>query len=307
MMKFKSIWGILPLTVWALTLGACSDDDTPEGSDDVQKVENTGLIEAVIDKVPGIGLTTNEDGTVSLTEENLKKMAAVTELDLSECGLTDLSGIEYFTGLVTLDCSGNKLTSLDFSASSATATKAANSAGLTALKELDCSDNQLTSLNVDGLTALEDLDCGQNRLTSFTVAGLSKLSRLDCADNRLTSVSVSNLPALENLKLEYNQLTAIDVSTVPSVHYLGCYGNRLTSLDVSKLTRLEGLYCYENCLSSLDISMLSADLTLSCGNQQTASGSTQTLTLYLNTAQKAQWEASWSQDPDNQGVETSVK
>ena len=118
---------------------------------------------------------------------------------------------------------------------------------------------------------------------------------------------MSNLPALENLKLEYNQLTAIDVSTVPSVHYLGCYGNRLTSLDVSKLTRLEALYCYENFLSSLDISMLSADLTLSCGNQQTASGGTQTLTLYLNAAQKAQWEASWSQSPNNQGVEASVK
>ena len=53
--------------------------------------------------------------------------------------------------------------------------------------------------------------------------------------------------------------------------------------------------------------MLSADLTLSCGNQQTASGGTQTLTLYLNAAQKAQWEASWSQSPDNQGVEASVK
>ena len=197
MMKFKSIWGILPLTVWALTLGACSDDDTPEGSDDVQKVENTGLIEAVIDKVPGIGLTTNEDGTVSLTEENLKKMAAVTELDLSECGLTDLSGIEYFTGLVTLDCSGNKLTSLDFGASSAAGTKAAGSAGLTALTELDCSENQLTTLNVDGLTALEDLDCGQNSLTSLTVAGLPKLSRLDCADNLLASVSVSDLPVQE--------------------------------------------------------------------------------------------------------------
>ena len=285
MTNFKSIWSIPLLTVCALTLSACSDDETKGESDEIQKVENTGLIEAVTGKVPGIGLTTNEDGTVPLTEDNLRKMAAVTELDLSECELTDLSGIEYFTGLVTLDCSGNKLTSLDFSASSATATKAANSA----------------------VTALEDLDCGQNRLTSFTVAGLSKLSRLDCADNRLTSVSVSNLPALENLKLEYNQLTAIDVSTVPSVHYLGCYGNRLTSLDVSKLTRLEALYCYENFLSSLDISMLSADLTLSCGNQQTASGGTQTLTLYLNAAQKAQWEASWSQSPNNQGVEASVK
>ena len=119
MTNFKSIWSIPLLTVCALTLSACSDDETKGESDEIQKVENTGLIEAVTGKVPGIGLTTNEDGTVPLTEDNLRKMAAVTELDLSECELTDLSGIEYFTGLVTLDCSGNKLTSLDFSASSA--------------------------------------------------------------------------------------------------------------------------------------------------------------------------------------------
>lgn len=248
---------------------------------------NSAIINAVGD---AINLDKQEDGTVSLTEENLKKMAAVTELDLSGRELTSLSGIEYFTGLTTLNCSGNKLTSLDFSASSATTTRTTNSAGLTSLTVLDCSDNLLTTLNVDGLTNLEKLDCGQNRLTTLTVTGLPKLTRLDCADNLLASVSLSNLPALNNLKLEYNQLTAIDVSTVPSVHYLGCYGNRLTTLDVSKLTQLEGLYCYENCLSSLDISMLSDNLVPDCNNQQTASGSSQMLTLYLSAAQKKAWE-----------------
>lgn len=248
---------------------------------------NSAIIDAVGD---AINLDKQEDGTVSLTQSNLEKIAKVTELNLSDCELTSLSGIEYFTGLTTLDCSGNKLTSLDFSASSATTTRTTNSAGLTSLTVLDCSDNLLTTLNVDGLTNLEKLDCGQNRLTTLTVTGLPKLTRLDCAENQLTAVSVSNLPALNNLKLEYNQLTAIDVSTVPSVHYLGCYGNRLTTLDVSKLTQLEGLYCYENCLSSLDISMLSDNLVPDCNNQQTASGSSQMLTLYLSAAQKKAWE-----------------
>ena len=248
---------------------------------------NSAIIDAVGD---AINLDKQEDGTVSLTQSNLEKIAKVTELDLSGCELTSLSGIEYFTGLTTLDCSGNKLTSLDFSASSATTTRTTNSADLTSLTVLNCSDNLLTTLNVDGLTNLEKLDCGQNRLTTLTVTGLPKLTRLDCAENQLTAVSVSNLPALNNLKLEYNQLTAIDVSTVPSVHYLGCYGNRLTTLDVSKLTQLEGLYCYENCLSSLDISMLSDNLVPDCNNQQTASGSSQMLTLYLSAAQKKAWE-----------------
>lgn len=252
---------------------------------------NSAIINAVGD---AINLDKQEDGTVSLTKENLKKMATVTELDLSGRELTSLFGIEYFTGLTTLDCSDNKLTTLSFGASSSPMTKAETAVGLTSLEELDCANNQLTTL---------------------TLTDLPKLVRLDCADNLLASVSLSNLPVLENLKLENNQLTAIDASTVPSVHYLGCYGNRLTSLDVSKLTQLKGLYCYENYLSSLDISMLSADLMLSCGNQKTVSGGTQTLTLYLNATQKAQWEGDpsdpdrpgWSSYPDNAHVIVTVK
>lgn len=252
---------------------------------------NSAIIDVVGD---AINLDKQEDGTVLLTESNLEEIAKVTELDISDRDLTSLSGIEYFTGLTTLDCSGNKLTTLSFGASSLLMTKAETAAGLTSLEELDCSNNQLTTL---------------------TLTDLPKLARLDCANNLLASINLSNLPALYNLKLEYNQLTSIDVSTVPSVHYLGCYGNRLTSLDVSKLTQLEGLYCYENYLSSLDISMLSADLTLSCGNQKTASGGTQTLTLYLNAAQKAQWDGDpsdldkpgWSSDPYNAHVTATVK
>ena len=53
------------------------------------------------------------DGTVLLTPENLAAMAAVTELDLSYKGLTDLDGIEYFTGLTNLNLRDNALTALD--------------------------------------------------------------------------------------------------------------------------------------------------------------------------------------------------
>ena len=97
MTNFKSIWSIPLLTVCALILSACSDDETKGESDEIQKVENTGLIEAVTGKVPGIGLTTNEDGTVPLTEDNLRKMAAGTELNRSPREPPDLPGIDYFT------------------------------------------------------------------------------------------------------------------------------------------------------------------------------------------------------------------
>ena len=59
---------------------------------------------------------------------NAKEVESVKHLDVSNLGIRSLQGIEYFTGLESLDCSGNELTSLDLS-------KNAN------LQELDAEDN----------------------------------------------------------------------------------------------------------------------------------------------------------------------
>ena len=72
----------------------------------VDLLGNTAFIEAVGYKCTW---TKEGDGTVKLTPENLAAMAAVTELDLSNKGLTDLGGIEYFTGLTDLNLRDNSL------------------------------------------------------------------------------------------------------------------------------------------------------------------------------------------------------
>ena len=73
----------------------------------------------IVEAAAGISLTRNDVGTVSLTEKNLEEMASVTELNIAEKGLTDLSALKYFTGLQTLNCSGNLLTTLDVSQNTA--------------------------------------------------------------------------------------------------------------------------------------------------------------------------------------------
>jgi len=57
----------------------------------------------------------------------------ITTLSLNMLNISNLSGIEYFTGLITLGCFGNQLTTLDLSKN-------------TALTYLNCSYNNLTSL-----------------------------------------------------------------------------------------------------------------------------------------------------------------
>ena len=209
----------------------------------------------IVEEAAGISLTRNAVGTVSLTEKNLAEMASVTKLNIAEKGLTDLSALKYFTGLQTLNCSGNSLTELDVSA-------------LTNLTSLDCSENALTTLDVSKLTNLTSLDCYRNELTKLDVSNLTLLTELDCYRNELTELDVSNLTLLTKLDCAYNQLTALDVSKLTNLTSLDCYRNELTELDVSKLTGLKDLDCADNQLTALDVSNQTGLTDLDCADNQ---------------------------------------
>lgn len=132
------------------------------------------------------------NGRVKLSPENRAAMAAVTKLDLGGKGLTDLSDIEWFTGLTHLPCISNQLTSLDIST-------------CTALTELDCQDNQLTALDVSENTALTELDCLNNQLISLNVSGCTALTKLYCSNNQLSVLDVSGCTALGSTLVCGNQ------------------------------------------------------------------------------------------------------
>ena len=96
----------------------------------------------------------------------------MTSIDVSDKSIADLTGIEHFTALTYLACTGNQLTSLDVS-------------GCTALTRLYCSSNQLTSLDVSGCTALTLLSCNSNQLTSLDVSKNTALWTLYCYSNQI--------------------------------------------------------------------------------------------------------------------------
>ena len=209
----------------------------------------------IVEAAAGISLERNAAGYVPLTEANLEKMAWVTALNISEKGLTDLSALKYFTGLQTLDCSRNSLTTLDVSA-------------LTNLTSLDCSLNWLTELDVSALTKLESLSCYENALTKLNVSGLTNLTSLDCTFNSLTTLDVSALTNLTSLDCYRNELTKLDVSKLTGLTELDCAYNQLTALNVSKLTHLTNLDCAHNQLTALDVSNLTGLKDFDCSDNQ---------------------------------------
>ena len=119
-------------------------------------------------------------------------------LDISDLEIEDLTGIEDFTSLTSLNCFQNQLTSL-------------NLRNNTALTNLHCASNQLTSLNVSNNTALTNLHCGNNQLTSLDVSYNTSLTTLLCSGNSLTSLDISNNTALTYLQCIDSQLTSLDV------------------------------------------------------------------------------------------------
>ncbi len=179
----------------------------------------------------------DNDGVISDEEA-----AGVTSIDCSNQGLVSLSGIERFTNLTYLKCSGNQLTELSLK-------------GNVKLLTLRCSENdKMTSLDVSSNTALQSLDCYDNSLGTLDISGNTELTYLACGNNSLTTLDVSNNVKLQSLDCSNNPLGALDVSKNTELTHLKCRDNSLTTLDVSNNTKLEDLRCSSNQLTDLDVS-----------------------------------------------------
>ncbi len=87
------------------------------------------------------------------TDKNKKlssdEISKIENIDLSNMGIEDLSGIEHFTNINYLYCSGNKLKSL-------------NLGTLTNMTVLNCSFNYLTSLDLSKCSSLISFECKNN-------------------------------------------------------------------------------------------------------------------------------------------------
>ncbi|WP_163411587.1 T9SS type A sorting domain-containing protein [Flavobacterium ajazii] len=141
----------------------------------------------------------------------------------------------------------------------------------TKLQVLYCQDNQLTSLDVSQNKELNYLDCSNNALTNLNVTGSSKLATLNCETNQLSNIDFTTNPVLYNLYCNSNKLTSLNLAANPDLNFLFCYTNQLTSLSVITNTKLTRLYCQENQITSLDVSSNTALKDLNCRTNQLTS------------------------------------
>ncbi|MGB0881326.1 MAG: leucine-rich repeat domain-containing protein [Vicingaceae bacterium] len=204
--------------------------------------------------VGNLAINTNADTEIQCTEA----AAFSGGIICSSLNITDLTGIEHFTSIVSLRCFNNNLTSLDVTQN-------------IALQQIRCYQNQLNSLDVTQNTLLTYLSCDNNNLDSINVTNNTALTYLSCRNNSLTSLDMSNNTDLEELDCSYNQLTSLDVSNSTVLEELDCSSNNLSNIDVSNNIDLFYLYCNHNQLTNIDVLTNTTLYELRCENNQLTS------------------------------------
>ena len=189
---------VLPLLLVSLLWVGCSNDSEsdPPGNLPIPEVR-TAIPDANFEAaLVEFNLDDEVDGSV-LTS----RIEGVSNLDLEDRGIADLTGIEDFKALIDLNVRGNVLRRLDISSNNN-------------LLFVWAEDNQLTELLLGNNPGIEKIGASGNQLTSLVVAEYTSLQLLNLADNALTGMDVSALPipSFREFNISGNPLTCIQVS-----------------------------------------------------------------------------------------------
>ena len=152
----------------------------------------------------------------------------VTFLPLNNKGIKDLTGLEDFSSLTSLQILGNPLTSVDISVS-------------TALQYLTVGNSQLITLNVSNLTELIRINLANSSITTLDVSTNEKLEILSLEDNtELVDLNINGAVNLETLRnVNNDKLETINLSTNTKLKmFFAYYCEKLDNLDFANNTRI---------------------------------------------------------------------
>jgi Leucine-rich repeat (LRR) protein/GTPase SAR1 family protein len=197
------------------------------------------------------------------------KEKRLTQLDLGNCGLTELP-------LEVLECTWveelilssdwwdyeleKNEGSLQHSQNKGEANKITflppNLLNLTTLKKLVINDNQISNLSpIAHLTNLQILHCYSNQIADLTpIEHLTNLQILNCSYNQIADLSpIANLSNLQQLYCSSNQTSDLSpIASLTNLQQLHCYRNQIADLaPIEHLTNLQQLYCSSNQIADL--------------------------------------------------------
>lgn len=175
-------------------------------------------------------IVSSDNNTYTL-EFRTQDIPNITSLNLSNCGINNLSGIENFTGLTTLDLSTNSISDISV---------LSNLVNLTTLK---LNDNQYIN-NLSPLANLKSitvLQANNNSIRNIQPLGnLTELKELELANNNITDAKIiSKLTNLEVLNLSGNK-------NISNLQDFIVYGLKSLNLSETGITNIEAITSFAN-------------------------------------------------------------
>ncbi len=188
----------------------------------------------LIDHVPVID--TNEDGEIQESEaEEFNGTLDVSGTSSEPGQIEDLTGIESFVNISTLNCNYNLITELDLSNN-------------VSLRTLSASGNLFESINLNNNYNLEFLQSNFGQLNSLDTSQNPLLRFLYVQGNSLTELDLTNNPLLIGLIIDNNEIDEMDVTVNTALRFVYCRNNILSDLDFSNNHQMITLDCKNNSL-----------------------------------------------------------
>ena len=173
--KFKIAGIVAGVLVVGLVLTACSAGSYDDGI----------FHDAALARRVRISLGLQEQAQIDVDQ-----LKSFTNLKADSLGIKDLTGMQYFTNLQSLDLGRNQISDL------------APLAGLTALESLRLNENKISDVSpLAGLTGLKYLDLDRNVIAEVApLASLVNLENLFLAQNMITDgTPLKDLPAYDTI------------------------------------------------------------------------------------------------------------
>ena len=120
----------------------------------------------------------DSDGIVN-SQMKVSDALCITDLNLNDKSIVDLTGIDNFTNLEVLSAGNNQITSVDLSSN-------------LSLREINFSQNNIDVFDVSALNGLEILNVADNNLINLDVSLNTGLTAIDCSNNQLENLNLQN-------------------------------------------------------------------------------------------------------------------
>ena len=182
----------------------------------------TCVLEAYNEKYAGLDEVAASRGDIQ------ERLAQITKLECERKDIMSVEGIQYLTGLTTLNLYYNNLREIDLSKN-------------TALTSLYLSNNNLSAINLNKNKVLTELVMSDNNLREINLSKNIDLTWLTLINNNLSEVDLSKNTALTNLYLSNNNLSEVDLSKNTALIVIDLGNNNFstttgTKYNLGKLT-----------------------------------------------------------------------